>query len=167
MRFPALAILVLLVFPAPARPAPTRAGCPECERVAALVDTLPGAFAEVMRGTFHEDITDHDRAGCMLILSGSWEQLGERHPPDVLIFDTLTSEGWRPGITSSDGPDGTSYALVKGDVICLVRGRWDGGDDMDTTYVTSDVYQIVVICAPLLADDRRRLKEDAARERGQ
>jgi len=159
--------LLFLAAPASALSASQPAGCPECDHVASLVDTLPGALTRTMRGTFHEDVTDHSRTGCMLILSGTWRALGERRDPDVLIFETLKSEGWQPGIASGDGPDGTFYALVKDDVICLVRGRWDGGDDMDTTYVRSDVYQIIVICAPLLADDRRRLKEDAARAKNQ
>jgi len=40
-------------------------GCVECAHIAALTDTLPGTFSEVVRGTFHEDITGRDRTGCM------------------------------------------------------------------------------------------------------
>jgi len=97
----------------------------------------------------------------MLVISGSWRELGDRHDPAGLIFETRTAEGWLQGIAGGDGPDGTFYILVKGNIICLVRGQWDGGDDSDSTYVPSDVYQVVVICAPLQAEDRRRLDEDA------
>ena len=134
--------------------------CAECAHVAAIVDTLPGTFRETVSGKFHEDITGHDRAGCMLVISGSWRELGDRPGPADLIRAVLGREGWREGIASTDGPDGTSYVMVRGESVCLVRGRWDGGDDSDSTVVPIDVYQVIVFCAPLLPDDRRRLEEE-------
>lgn len=135
-------------------------GCDECEYVHALVDTIPGTISEVVQGSFHEDITRRDRPGCMLIISGSWAELGDGPDPANLLFDVLTAEGWEPGIASGDSPDGTFFVLVKGDIILFVMGEWDGGDDSDSTYVPSEVYQIVVICTPLVDEDRRRLAEE-------
>ena len=161
--FPIVLALALAGGAAASAPPETPKGCVECAHIAALTDTLPGTFSDMVHGTFHEDITGQDRAGCMLVISGSWNELGKHLDPAGLIFNTLIAEGWHEGIAGGDGPDGTFFILVKGDVICLVRGRWDGGDDSDSTYVPSDVYQVVVICAPLLGDDRRRLEEDERR----
>ena len=156
----ALALVGAHAVPACAATAP----CTDCAHVAAIVDTLPGTFREMVSGKFHEDITDHDRTGCMLIISGSWRELGNRPGPADLIRDVLGREGWREGIAGSDGPDGTSYVMVRGESVCLVRGRWDGGDDSDTTIVPIDVYQVIVFCSSLLADDRRRLAEEKRKQ---
>jgi len=134
-------------------------GCEACAYVHALVDTIPGTISEVVEGTFHEDIMHRERSGCMLIVSGSWVELGDSRDPANLIFDDLTAEGWEPRIASGDGPDGAFFVLVKDDVIVFVMGQWDGGDDSDSTYVPSEVYQIVVICTPLLDEDRERIEE--------
>jgi hypothetical protein len=48
----------------------------------------------------------------------------------------------------ADGPDGTVFGFSKDGVLCVVRGRWDGGDDADSTYVPSEVYQVMVRCVP-------------------
>lgn len=160
--------LFLLVFTLVAARAATvgaaSAPCAECAHVAAIVDTLPGTFREVVSGKFREDITDHDRTGCMLVISGSWHELGDRPGPADLIRVVLAREGWREGIAGSDGPDGTSYVMVRGDSIILVEGRWDGGDDSDSTIVPVDVYQVIIFCSSLLPDDRRRLEEEKRRQ---
>lgn len=144
---------------APAADTPP-AGCEACQHAHALVDTIPGTISEVVQGSFHEDITRRDRPGCMLIISGSWAELGDARDPANLLFDVLTAEGWEPGIASGDGPDGTFFVLYRNDVILFVMGEWDGGDDSDSTYVPSEVYQIVVICTPMIDADRRRLEEE-------
>jgi len=38
-------------------------------------------------------------------------------------------------IYMADGPDGTTLGLKSRTVFCLIEGKWDGGDDTDTTYV--------------------------------
>ena len=35
----------------------------------------------------------------------------------------------------TDGPDGMVYAFVRGKLLCVVEGRWDGGLDDDSTVV--------------------------------
>ncbi len=173
MKFVFLVVLVCLILDAvpeveesgPSARSARVHGKPElaadaCTGVKAIVDSLPGTFTEVIHGTFHDDLDNLDRPGCLLLISGNWSELGGRKSPVDLIFDTLTGRGWRQDLHGGDGPDGTFFALIKDEVICIVRGRWDGGDDADSTYVPSDTYQVIVLCAPLEEEDKRRLREE-------
>lgn len=38
-------------------------------------------------------------------------------------------------------------------VTCIVEGRWDGGDDSDTTYVPSDTIEVRLGCSRMVASD--------------
>ena len=51
----------------------------------------------------------------------------------------LNKNGWT-GLKycMADGPDGTSSAYLKGNIILFYLGEWDGGIDSDTTYVPSN-----------------------------
>ena len=39
--------------------------------------------------------------------------------------------------------------LEKDGLFCLMHGRWDGGNDSDSTYVPLDVYQMTILCTRL------------------
>ena len=41
----------------------------------------------------------------------------------------------------------TSFAFRRDDVVCVVRGEWDGGDDSDPKSQPGDWYRVTVICA--------------------
>jgi hypothetical protein len=75
------------------------------------------------------------------------------------LFDPLTrrleSSGWQSLVTnySADGPDGSVVGFRWEDTVCIVDGRWDGGDDSDTTYVPAPGYEVVMTCAPFRSDD--------------
>jgi hypothetical protein len=67
-------------------------------------------------------------------------------PIDSLLA-WLKARGWLEVTTmSADGPDGTLQGIRQGGVTCLVEGRWDGGDDADTTYVPSDTMEVHFAC---------------------
>jgi hypothetical protein len=38
-------------------------------------------------------------------------------------------------------------------VICVITGRWDGGDDADSTYVPEPGYEIEAVCFEVMAGD--------------
>ncbi|MFH1219729.1 MAG: hypothetical protein V1694_04675 [Candidatus Eisenbacteria bacterium] len=119
----------------------------ECEQVYAAVYPIPGILIERYLGTFWDEIVERDVTGCMIVISGAWSELADKPSPEMLIFQFLTDAGWHQEVQySADGPDGTIFALSKGGALCIVRGWWDGGDDTDSTYVGSDVYQIIVRC---------------------
>jgi hypothetical protein len=54
---------------------------------------------------------------------------------------------------SADGPDGTVQGVHRGGVTCLLEGRWDGGDDSDSTYVPSDTIEVRVACTRTVRAD--------------
>lgn len=56
--------------------------------------------------------------------------------------------GWRAD-READGPDGTSFRILRGRIFCIVEGRWDGGDDSDPDYVPSDEFELSAGCAVL------------------
>ena len=118
-----------------------------CERVNVLVSGTPGAMVETYGGAVADEMLGRSTSGCTIVISGSWRELGTGRSPADLIFESLSAEGWRQEVEyAADGPDGTMFGLSKDRVLCIVRGDWDGGDDADSTYVPSDVYQVIVRC---------------------
>lgn len=77
-------------------------------------------------------------------------------PVDAVV-EALQAEGWRLLLAyMADGPDGSTAGFEVGPVLCIVEGRWDGGDDADPTYVPAPGYELAVGCfRPTAAEDRR------------
>lgn len=74
------------------------------------------------------------------------------------ITDTLNrwfeERGWQAALAySADGPDGTMFGYVGGGTLCVVEGRWDGGDDSDPSVVPSPGVEVAVRCAEATAAD--------------
>jgi len=69
--------------------------------------------------------------------------------PDVPVEKALEAAGWAmaPGY-SADGPDGTVMGFVTRRFLCVLEGRWDGGDDSDSTYVPEPGCEVTVTCVP-------------------
>jgi hypothetical protein len=57
------------------------------------------------------------------------------------------------GAYSADGPDGSDIGYSRDGLLCVIEGRWDGGDDTDPTVVPGPDFDVFVTCAPLRADD--------------
>jgi hypothetical protein len=74
------------------------------------------------------------------------------------IAEALDAAGWAiAGEYEADGPDGTIFARVSPEALCVVHAYWGGGDDDDTTYVASGEYlQLECVPRPLTHSDRRR-----------
>jgi hypothetical protein len=74
--------------------------------------------------------------------------------PDVTgIAGALEAAGWdEDGVYSADGTDGTRFAYVCREALCVVRGEWDGGDPTDSTYVPQPGGSIELLCVPRLAE---------------
>lgn len=69
----------------------------------------------------------------------------------------FVARGWSDRtMISADGPDGTVQGVHRGGVTCLLEGRWDGGDDSDSTYVPSDTIEVRVACARTASADTVR-----------
>lgn len=113
-----------------------------CNSIAAILRDVPGSAVEI----------SNKGDGCVVSMKGSWSAIEDGlFPPNLLDPDSegsaLKKDGWDHDIGhDADGPDGTVFAIRKGNVICIVTGSWDGGDDSDPSYVPDDGYDITVEC---------------------
>ncbi len=70
------------------------------------------------------------------------------------VLRGFTARGWSDRtMSAADGPDGTVQGVHRGGVTCLLEGRWDGGDDSDSTYVPSDTIEVRVACTRTVRAD--------------
>jgi hypothetical protein len=70
------------------------------------------------------------------------------------VLRGFTARGWSDRtMLAADGPDGTVQGVHRGGVTCLLEGRWDGGDDSDSTYVPSDTIEVRVACTRTIRAD--------------
>lgn len=91
------------------------------------------------------------RAGCRIIGADP----SDRAPDPVgALYDALQASGWSPIVRfQADGPDGSLVGFSRDGVACLVRGKWDGGDDSDSTYVPEPGYEVELLCFLFVAAD--------------
>ena len=76
------------------------------------------------------------------------------YEPVDSIMRWFGERGWQDRTTiSADGADGTVQGVRRAAVTCLVEGRWDGGDDTDSTYVPSDTMEVHIACTRTMASD--------------
>lgn len=116
-----------------------------------------------------ERFTDEGKPyrGCVIRLSGNTNNMTDAQRPAISLEslfgdslpacpdgkfpadiprDFLNEHGWCTD-KWADGPDGTSYRVLKKNVFCAVEGHWDGGDDSDPKYVPSSRSGVIVKCA--------------------
>jgi len=55
---------------------------------------------------------------------------------------------------SADGPDGSDIGYSRDGLLCVIEGRWDGGDDVQPNVVPGPDFDVFVTCAPRRADDQ-------------
>jgi hypothetical protein len=104
--------------------------------------------------TFAYQYAKAHSAGCEFVARGS----------DALsssgLFDSMEKAFDRAGWTSmaalysADGPDGSDLGYSRDGLLCVLEGRWDGGDDSDPTLIPGPDFDVFVTCAPLRADDQ-------------
>ena len=115
-------------------------------RTSATANGMASSEVGVPRDTamsFAETRPEQLEPGCRVAWSNSTQvaPLGD-------VIARAGAAGWkeRGGLLSADGPDGSVLAMSRGDVACLVRGEWDGGDDSDSTYVPAKGFEISASC---------------------
>jgi hypothetical protein len=123
---------------------------PVCDQIHQAMLAVPGTAVDRRDGTFYDDHLERRLTGCRIVVDGMWGELRGRANPGDSVYVLLSKQGWRQEPRySADSPDGTFFAMSKGDLWCFVRGQWDGGDDADSSYVPSDEYQFVISCTRL------------------
>lgn len=91
------------------------------------------------------------RRACRLAALG---HLRHSYAPIDSVLAWLKVRGWSDRTTiGADGPDGTVVGLYQRGVTCLLEGRWDGGDDTDSTYVPSDTIEVHFACIRTIPAD--------------
>ncbi len=92
-----------------------------------------------------------NRWACRLSAAG---HAAPSYEPVDSIMRWFGERGWLDRtLISADGPDGTVQGVRRATVTCLVEGRWDGGDDTDSTYVPSDTIEVHIACTRTVASD--------------
>jgi hypothetical protein len=124
-----------------------------CDTIAGILQSVSGSTMERYYDQFEDHIANKTRSGCLVKIKGTWSAITDDiHPPNVLYPNSkgplLKQDGWQlDNRYGADGKDGTSFAIRNDDIICLVSGKWDGGDDSDPDYVPGDEYEMLVGCA--------------------
>ena len=130
-------------------PAPVGA---TCDTAAALVHEALALEVKREDGSFFDSFHEVQRVGCRLTAEGSFATLRDSGGPVGAVQKAFIRRGWRSDLRYvADGPDGSDVGLRRLDQLCLVVGRWDGGDDSDTTSAPpteeKNRYQDIVECA--------------------
>ena len=126
-----------------------RAGC---DSAAALMRAALGLKPTRTDGPFKDTWTQSTRIGCTIIADGTFKALNNRGSPVDVLLDSFTSHGWRGSGHEADGPDGSVVGVRSRDILCVIRGEWDGGDDSepDTATAKADVdqsYRATIECS--------------------
>ncbi len=100
-----------------------------------------GNYFDTPRGT--------PRVGCRLTAKASFKSVPHQAGPVAAIDTAFVRHHWRHDLRySADGPDGSTVGMRLRDILCSVAGRWNGGDDEDTTSTTADDrYEAIIECA--------------------
>jgi hypothetical protein len=136
------------------RPASIPAGVSAaCDSAAGIVRAELSLNANRKEGDYRDSQHGSAHTGCRLSAEGSFKALPEKSSGPVdMLYAAFIHRGWRPDLRhSADGPDGSDVGMRRRDILCLVTGSWEGGDDDDTVTraptPAEDIYRIVVECA--------------------
>jgi hypothetical protein len=104
--------------------------------------------------TFNYQYAKAHSGGCEFIARGS------DTASSSALFEAMEKAfekaGWMSmeATYSADGPDGSDLGYSRDGLLCVIEGRWDGGDDSDPKVIPGPEFDVFVTCAPLRADDQ-------------
>jgi hypothetical protein len=118
-----------------------KTNCPDCDTVISILASM--ADSNLFKKTEENAWCTKDyKYFWQLVHDGTYSDFKNRSI-DQELSDTLQKRNWQYNFQcSADGPDGTSFSFLKGDLMVVIDARWDGGDDSDSTYIPSDYYYI-------------------------
>ena len=121
------------------------AAAPRRTRITELAGPLPIIFSYTYAKA--------QAAGCEFVVRGS----DSVSSSDLLeaMEKAFDGAGWTSMAASysADGPDGSDLGYSRDGLLCVLEGRWDGGDDSDPTVIPGPEFDVFTSCAPLRADD--------------
>jgi hypothetical protein len=119
-----------------------------CDYVSRTVSTFKGGLYRQAPDTFEDEGKIY--RGCVVIVVGDRNRVPDKFPPADRPYpkpgSVAASAGWKAD-READGPDGTSYRILRGNVFCLVSELWDGGDPTDPKVIPSPLFLITAQCA--------------------
>jgi hypothetical protein len=119
-----------------------------CDYVSRKVSTFKGGLYRQAPDTFEDERKIYK--GCVVTVVGDRNKVLGKFPPADGPYpkpgSAAASAGWKAD-READGPDGTSYRIVRGNVFCLLTGSWDGGDASDPNEIPSPLFLITAQCA--------------------
>jgi hypothetical protein len=126
--------------------------------VRSVVDAAPPStkITEVMGPravTFNYLYAKAHAAGCEFVTRGS-----DRDSSSGLfeaMEKAFDGAGWMSmdATYAADGPDGSDLGYSRDGLLCVIEGRWDGGDDSDPKVIPGPEFDVFVTCAPRRGDD--------------
>ena len=143
-------VLLLMLAACAAKPPTSSELDVACNEAAAKLEAVDKLTFSRREGVF--DYWGKSFQGCILTSVGDKTTITTSQFPEALFYPAENSEqaraGWRAD-NEADGPDGTAFRIMRGNVFCAVEGRWDGGDDSDPTYVPSTRVEFRVQCGTI------------------
>ena len=136
-------------------PSLVRAACDSAqtimgEALALTARREEGSYFDTSRGT--------PRVGCRLTASGTFKALANQAGPVAALDSSFVRHRWRGDLRySADGPDGSTVGMRRREILCMVAGRWNGGDDEDTSAASTDAdeaYEAIIECARDIASNK-------------
>ena len=119
-----------------------------CDYVSRNVCTFKGGLYRQAPDTFEDEGKIYK--GCVVTVVGDRNKVLGRFPPADGAHpkpgSAAASAGWKAD-READGPDGTSYRILRGNVFCLVTGSWNGGVVSDPKEIPSPLFLITAQCA--------------------
>ena len=124
----ALPLLFLLVFPHIATADSKQDISPLCSEMKKQL-ALPGDISiKSSQGTFNDAYDNIEHQGCRLSAGGTINQYPDYYRYLMRLYPTkdnqLGREHWQPD-RQSDGPDGSSFTISRGNRFCQVSGSWN------------------------------------------
>ena len=119
-----------------------------CDYVLRQVSVFKDGLYRGAPETFEDQGTIY--RGCAITVVGDRRKAPGGFPPAEAPYpepgSAAARAGWKAN-RETDGSDGTSYRLSRGNVFCLVKGAWDGGDASDAKVIPSPLFLITARCA--------------------
>jgi len=131
-----------------------------CDSATVLVREALALEIRREEGSYFDSFSGKPRIGCRLTGQGSFGTLWNSAGPVELLGTAFRQHGWRSDLRyGADGPDGSDIGLRRRDMLCLVVGRWNGGDDEDTSptrppTAEANRFYAVVECARDIASNQ-------------
>jgi hypothetical protein len=128
-----------------------------CDSASLILHETLALTARREEGDFLDTPREIPRTGCRLSATGPFKALPNEVEPIDALGESFARHGWRQDLRyGGDGPDGETVGMRLHDVLCLLAGRWEGGDDEDTssTKTPNDSYDAIIECARDIASNK-------------